>query len=51
VGEAADVDVRAQQLDDRLDVDLGRLEQDVRERRPRRSSSRAMSASAERASV
>src|SRR6476620_735251 len=31
VGEAADLDLGAQQLDDRLDVDLGRLEQHLAE--------------------
>ncbi len=32
VGEAADLDLGAQQLEHRLDVDLGRLQQDVAER-------------------
>ena len=39
VGEAADVDLRAEQLEDRGDVDLGRREQELAERRPSRSSS------------
>ena len=54
VGEAADLDLGAQQLDDRLDVDLGRLEQDVAERPAEAPPGRRRAASpssAERASV